>query len=169
MCWFITIAVPATAQGLIAGGTAARGQLSLTPQTATPTTALFPSGARCALITHGGCACALFAVPRDDTSALDALRARGIRAGWSAAKLARAIDGRRAREPRLGEAAAAFRQFVADLAREAGTVWLFAHFHASSPHTDAVGATDSTVLDVAAFLRSGFPPDTLARVSPTRS
>lgn len=164
MCWFITIGIPATARDALARNPVSRCRLALTPQTATPTTALFPSGLSCVLVTRGGCACELVAKTSDDAAAIDALRARGIRAGWSAAKIARAIDGRRVGEPRLSEAAVAFRQFVAELVRETGTVWLFAHFHAGNPETDAVEAMAAAVLNVDEFVRAGFPADTLVTV-----
>ena len=144
--------------------------LQFTRLAPSPTVAVFPVGASCIEVTHGGCSCDLYSAPPEPGEAEDQLaraRQKLERKGWSASKIERALEtkatgGLRPGRPR--ESAVAFKAFVAELVATLGSVDLFAHFYSGNQHEQAVGSPKAAAISLRGFSEAGFPADTVITV-----
>ncbi|MCA9233266.1 MAG: hypothetical protein KDA57_21660 [Planctomycetales bacterium] len=168
MCWFVTIAVPTASGQLVAQLASMYPPLSVTPVHSGPTKQLFPEGRVCFEITHGGCSCDLFPESQPDAAELlEKERAHLAKKGWSAAKIARAIEAKAqsmARPKHTRPESGMFRSLVCDLVQRDFDVRAFAHFYGGNQRTESIPPVPEAHVSVQAFRQSGFPPDTVVRV-----
>ena len=170
MCWFVTVGVPQGARQTMESIAKAHRPLQFSPLPTTPTVAVFPAGASCMEVTHGGCSCDLYSAPPEPGQAEDQLaraRQRLERKGWSASKIERALEAKATgglRRGRPREAATAFKAFIAELVGILGSVHVFAHFYSGNQHEQAVGSPKAAAISLQSFAEAGFPPDTITSV-----
>jgi hypothetical protein len=141
-----------------------------TQLSSTPNTRLFPANASCIEITHGGCSCDFYSAPGDPgREENDATRERRrlVRKGWSPSRIERHLQSKvesALRPTRRREAVAAFNTLIADLVARLGTLELFAHFYNGNQREETVIPKAPIAVTIAAFLETGFPPDTIVTV-----
>lgn len=93
--------------------------------------------------------------------------ARLLHKGWSVAKVERALaaNAEGAARPKLrSEALVCFRQLVADIVKQVGTVHLYARFVSGVPQYEPTHTVATAIISLADFERSGFSEDTVTTV-----
>ena len=128
-----------------------------------------PNGAVLLDVTDGGCSCSI-CVPSIADRAVDeeAARARYARKGWSAAKIARAIESKQAAHGRRKPSSRA-QQFclsVEALARSGSHIALISHFYDGrfAEEVVSVGARAQMSLQDFIVAVGAFPKDTLVTI-----
>lgn len=134
MCYFITVELPRACTEAPAPFVLRACQQPLQPR----------NGGRLVEITDGHCACGLVRGGGGDEGRI---AARYQKKGWSAAKIARALDGHRATAARRSQGPAVLESWLAALAREHGAVPVFIHW-ASAPLDPAAVHEDVLVGDL---------------------
>ena len=162
MCAFLTLAIPAHTAGAIAREPAPG--LYAAPQ-ANRSLAAHLGGRAAFLVTAGGCSCGLY-VPERARSELDAARRKYEKRGWTEAKIARALHGRRGVVGLRDDV----RELVARLAETTGEVGVFVHVYSGDVQAEDVGAPVAGLVAIPAALRSGsvtIAPDALTWIRVT--
>lgn len=125
MCYFVTVELPAELAELPAGLVLRECRHALHPR----------RGGRLVEVTDGHCSCDFVRGHGDDE---ERLATRYRKQGWSAARIARALEGYRAAAGRRCDKAAVFESWLAELATGHGSVPVFVHW-ASAPLDPAAG------------------------------
>jgi len=149
MCYFLFVAVQEHALDSFSEELVRRGFSSIETQNRTIRSA-FPRECRVCLVTRGGCSCDLRAThgaPFDEAAEKQKLS----RKGWSEAKIARAIQGRR---PSLGPWLAQLRDTLAATVRDGGKPSLFGKWFSGDPETEMVDVATVRTLSLAEYFSS---------------
>lgn len=131
--------------------------------------AAMPNGSVLLDVTDGGCSCSIrtrsIADPAVDE---EAERGRYARKGWSAAKIARAIESKQAAHERRKPSSRAqqFCQSIEALARAGSEIALISHFYEGlfAEEVVSVGARAQTSLQDFLSSLGAFPEDTLVTI-----
>lgn len=119
--------------------------------------AAFPKADAVSIVVHGGCSCDLYA---ERATSFDEAAARAAyqKKKWSAAKIERAIQGKRPLERPVHKS---FREEFAVVVRATGDARLFSHSFCGEVDTERVVAKGHSKLPLQQYLAQGgvYPPD----------
>jgi hypothetical protein len=171
MCWFLTLGIIASGAADVEALGRQRAGLGVRPSKNPYLAAIFPKDDLRFELTHAGCSCALAPEAPERTPAhSETLRHRYERQGWSAAKIARALQAAEAaqskRRQRREEAAAKrlFREAIVEQARRSGSVRVFLHFYRGSQDAEEVVCSGRRRVGAGEFGQGDLPEDVLVEV-----
>lgn len=137
MCYFVTLGVPALGADAVLRALGA--SFDVRPSRNPSVRAAFPKNDKLFEITHGGCSCDLVEATSPPPHDNQRQREKYRRMGWSDAKIARALDGRRSAHQRRRQAdAPMLAPAIAGLAEASGGARLLVHMYSGDIDREVV-------------------------------
>ena len=171
MCWFVTVGIRADRAALVQALDHERDGVGVRPSGNPHLARFFPEGDARFELTRGGCSCEFCCRPRDlGRGDLDKRRRQYRAKGWSEAKIARALAAAESAHAttlpadRASRERARFRRVVAELAAQAGSVRLFAHFYRGSQDEEPVACRGRRWVNANELADADLPEDVLLEV-----
>jgi len=164
----VTVGVREAGEAILDAEKQREGALEVAPVRNPHIAKLFPTGDRLFWITRGGCSCDLELSRHRgaDESEIEKERARYRKKGWSEAKIARALQGKFAPDPRKDTPIEKLRELLRRLSRAPGGVRVFGHEYDGLIEEEVVvGSHETVAVDV--LLEFGFAADTVVDVTST--
>lgn len=160
MCYFVFVAVSHHGHPEVVARFTALG-FDVVPTSNSEIRSSFNEHDAISVVSHQGCSCDIYAAKPFDE---DAERARYRKKGWSAAKIERALAGRR---PKTQPVCELFKDAFAATVRSCGSARILAHNFKGNVDTESIGSPPLTTITLDHYLsRQGrYPADVVHNVT----
>ena len=174
VCWYITMAVPPSAEAEISAFAVSARHVSVERSLPTSACLILPRDSVKFLITHVGCSCSIYHAsdirPKIDDGKR---RSKLSKRGWSAQKIERAVSESHAAVDRNWQARSAaqmgalseFRELVSLVAAKFGVVALYCHSYRGSIFTEELPVPTTSNMTIAQFANSPINAETIVSVA----